>query len=401
MRILVVAMVNSIHTVRWLQQFDDDKDLQIILFPSTFCGIKKELSRWTRLLDPLTRFLPFKRAVAVFFPIGKLNSALHLCLQYFFKNEWRIRWLMHIIRQTKPDIIHSLEFQHAGYLCLEARQRMKDAFPTWIATNWGSDIYLFSQLKAHKEKIESILQQADFYSAECARDYELAQNLGIKATPLPVIPNAGGMRLQKLVQKRSEVVTSKRKLLLVKGYQMVFGRALTVLSAIENIADTLKEKNIKICFFSATDEIHLALELATDKYGLDIEVISINNYLPHDEILNLHAKARCYVGISISDGISTSMLEAMALGAFPIQTCTSCANEWIEDGVSGFIAPLDDPQTLSKLILEAINNDELVDRAAEINWDTISKKASYEDVKIIARSFYDVAYQRSISGKAG
>ena len=46
-------------------------------------------------------------------------------------------------------------------------------------------------------------------------------------------------------------------------------------------------------------------------------------------------KSRIYIGCSISDGISTSFLEALANGAFPIQTNTSCANEWIS---KGFIA---------------------------------------------------------------
>ncbi len=41
-----------------------------------------------------------------------------------------------LIRILRPDIIHSLELQNAGYLVLQAKARLGKSFPTWIATNW-------------------------------------------------------------------------------------------------------------------------------------------------------------------------------------------------------------------------------------------------------------------------
>jgi glycosyltransferase involved in cell wall biosynthesis len=88
----------------------------------------------------------------------------------------------------------------------------------------------------------------------------------------------------------------------------------------------------------------------------------------------LFAAARCYLGVSVSDAISTSMLEAMALGAFPIQTNTSCCEEWIEDGKNGFSIPPDDINFIADRIQEAATNDDLVDTAADLNWDLVSKR---------------------------
>jgi glycosyltransferase involved in cell wall biosynthesis len=80
------------------------------------------------------------------------------------------------------------------------------------------------------------------------------------------------------------------------------------------------------------------------------------------------------VGLSISDAISTSLLEAIVMGAFPIQSCTSCADEWIVDGESGFIVPSEDPEPVSAAIRRAISDDNLVDRAAEINGRTAESR---------------------------
>ena len=89
--------------------------------------------------------------------------------------------------------------------------------------------------------------------------------------------------------------------------------------------------------------------------------------VPHDEMLRLHGSARISIGLSIGDAISTSLLEAMAMGSFPIQSRTSCGDEWIKCGESGILVHPEDPAEIARAIRRAIEDDALVDRAAEIN----------------------------------
>ena len=69
----------------------------------------------------------------------------------------------------------------------------------------------------------------------------------------------------------------------------------------------------------------------------------------------------------MSDGISTSFLEAMVMGSFPVQSWTSCAGEWIVDGKSGILVPPDDPAPVAAALRRALTDDRLVDAAAERN----------------------------------
>jgi glycosyltransferase involved in cell wall biosynthesis len=140
-------------------------------------------------------------------------------------------------------------------------------------------------------------------------------------------------------------------------------------------ADALQGYTVAI--YAATPDVEISANLFSQDTGIPVEFIPPCS---HEEMLRWYGRARVYIGLSISDAISTSMLEAVVMGAFPIQSNTSCANEWISHGSGGFIVPAEDPEIISKAIREAVLNDSLVDNADEIN-----KKLAYErlDEKII------------------
>jgi glycosyltransferase involved in cell wall biosynthesis len=103
---------------------------------------------------------------------------------------------------------------------------------------------------------------------------------------------------------------------------------------------------------------------------------------------NLFARSKIYIGISKSDGISTSMLEAIALGSFPIQSDTSCGNEWIKNNISGFLVPWNDINIISNKILRVIHDNVLIEKSAKLNWDVVKKKGLDINIKKIAHTFY-------------
>ena len=287
------------------------------------------------------------------------------------------------VRALRPDLIHSMEFQHCGYLVLRARELYGPGFPTWLATNWGSDIYYFGRFPDHRAQIERLLAAIDFYSCECKRDVEIARQFGYSGPVLYGVPNSGGLDLAQAASLRSSQRPSRRKLVMIKGYQHFAGRALTALKAVETFAAQLG--GYRIVLFSVSEAPRQrARELK--QAGLDIEVI---DWATHEQILTRFGDARLYMGISISDAISTSVLEAMAMGAFPIQTNTSCCDEWFKDGEGGFIVPPDDFDVICEKFGRALTDDALVDRAAEVNWRTVQARLDKNIVAPKIVEFYD------------
>ena len=69
------------------------------------------------------------------------------------------------------------------------------------------------------------------------------------------------------------------------------------------------------------------------KTGFEIAVHR-KGKLRHDQVLDLFASAKIYEGPALSDGISTSLPEAMAMGAIPVQMSTACRDEWFTNLLS-------------------------------------------------------------------
>ena len=295
------------------------------------------------------------------------------------------RILARLIRDLRPDLIHSMEFQHCGYNTLEARKLVGPGFPPWLATNWGSDIFHFRQYEGHRAQITRLLKHIDFYSCECKRDVELARELGMTARSLPVMPNSGGFDLPIVERLRNKAKTSQRRVIMVKGYQHFAGRVLTALDAIERCADVAQ--NFDIVIFSASPEAYRRAEEM--RASTPIKSITLLPHCSHDQMLQMFSMARVYLGVSVSDAISTSALEAMALGAFPVQTDTSCCDEWFDDGIGGYLIPHDNVDTIAACLRSALCDDELVDTAADVNWNVITQRLDKRTVKKRVWAFYD------------
>jgi hypothetical protein len=379
-RILFVAMGDSVHAARWISQING-QGWDLHLFPSLDHGVlHPELAGVQVHRSAYERFGSYRESFAA---RGLVYSARRIVGRYF--PQYRARRLARLIRRLRPDAVHALEFQSAGYLCLAARQLLGADFPPWIATNWGSDLYLYARLREHRERIGAILGACDFYSCECERDVALARKLGLKGEALPVLPNSGGFDLDAALPLRAPGPTSQRRGIVLKGYQHWAGRALVGLRALERCADRLKGYEVSI--FSASDDVALAAELFTEKTSIPARIVP--GGAPNRDILSLHGNARISIGLSISDAISTSLLEAMVMGSFPVQSSTACADEWVEHGRSGLLVPPEDPEEVEKALRRALDDDALVDHAAELNLATARRKLDRKVLKPAILDFYE------------
>jgi len=401
MKVLLVAMSDSIHTARWIESIHG-KGIEVYLFPSTASdslhnreNVKKFYSQSFfninthdgKLIERTILHHYFNSFLLV--TMNCLNKLVSILSRYS-----RMDSLAKVISNLQPDIIHSLEIQSAGYLVNEVKKIIKTNFPLWIVTNWGSDISLFGSDPSHANKIREVLSECDYYSCECVRDLKLARKFGFKGKFLEVMPNAGGYDLTRY-KKYSLMPPSKRKYIMVKGYQGWAGRSLVALEALDSIGHVLHEKKYGLIIYSMAGNIEVekrAKEVA-EKHSLKLKLIP--QFTPHDAIIKLHAESRISIGLSMGDGISTSLLESMLTGSFPIQSYTACADEWIVDGHTGILVPPEDQNLVKHAILRAIESDSLVDKAAKLNLHTIKERADYNMIRKQVLELYNTVIKES------
>jgi len=371
-RVIVVCMFDSIHSARWLSQFEN-KRINFLLFPSS--PHRKFHPELERLLsgsgEATFRLVPLAHYFAL--PLWFLDK--------FANNFFRGSLLKAAIRSFQPSLVHSLELQNAGYVTLRALSTGKRKSARLLVTNWGSDIFWFQRFPKHKAKLEKLLQLADVYSAECERDVVLARNLGFTGQAMQVIPNAGGFSEADFAIPRLD--PGERKTIALKGYHGWVGRAKVSLEAVREMSEELQ--GYKIIVYSANRSVLKLAKQVSKQTGLEIKAFG-KGAMSHKQVLEMFARSKIYVGLSESDGISTSMLEAMAMGAIPVQTSTACCDEWFGD--SGVAVHEITVPAVKDAIRQGLRLTENPANA-EKNIETIRARASAEMVKKIALTFYD------------
>jgi glycosyltransferase involved in cell wall biosynthesis len=139
--------------------------------------------------------------------------------------------------------------------------------------------------------------------------------------------------------------------------------------------------------------------IGSERENLEKQVKDLNisssvqflGWVTHEEMPKLLSQADIYISTSLDDGTSVSLLEAMASGAFPIVTDIPSNREWISDGENGFLVPIDEERFLAEKILEAIRNQDLLERSRDKNFCLIKEKALWPVTIAKTKEIYKMA----------
>ena len=390
--VLVIGMAASIHVVRWLRMVSACSGLRFILCP-VFRAAPHLICQGVEFLNPNfgpVRFVRDGETAAGLLPgetgIFDLESVpddeIAACSRATgFKPfhpahlppDWSFAEPGHVaaaIQRLRPALVISLEVQFSGYLALATKDYMGGGFPRWLVSNWGSDIYLYRKLKDHEPRLRRIAEAADAYIAECHRDVGVIRQMGFRGRLLPTMPASGGVDFADFPALDDLPPPSARREIQIKGYHGWSGRALHVLAAVHLAAAELSHFAIRVIL--AGPEVRAMAETMARRDGLDI---ACEPYVAsHAESIARLARARISVGLGISDGISTTLLESMAVGTFPVKGTSSCACEWIESGHTGMMVSPHDTRAIAEALLRAARDDALVDAAARVNRRTVEER---------------------------
>lgn len=355
----------SVHVIRWIENLNDTNH-EIYWFDVLGKGKLQTIYEIKQFTNWRKRKIPYIKGE---YWLSKNVSKTYKFLKPFLETTPN-EALEKIILELKPDLIHSFEMQSCSYPILETM--LKFSKIKWIYSCWGSDLYFYSKLSDHRAKIEQVLNRIDYLITDCNRDLDIALQNGFQGKFLGVIPGGTGFDLEKL--QKYKLTIQQRKIILIKGYEHKFGRALNVLKAVHELKKELKE--YKIVVFGAHESLSQYITLNKLDY-----TIYDRHGLSHQNLLELMGKSLIYMGNSISDGMPNTLLEAIVMGAFPIQSNPgNVTSEIIENNINGLL--INNPESIpeiKKLLLLAINNPEMIVNAIILNEKLAKEKLEYFD----------------------
>lgn len=397
MRILFVAYGSSIHTARWINQFADQAwDLH--LFAVDEYHLSSALRGVTvHYLFPLagSNIDPGVRQQTVGWPFRRGRGRLRQLAAYLpgdpLASDSR---LARTIRRLKPDLVHSFDTA-GGLLAYGAYLKSGGDFPPWIHNSWGSDLFYFGREEQNRERTHGLMRSCGYFMADCQRELELAPEYGFKGEILGVYSAGGGYPIAGMQQYRQPGPASARRLIAVKGRHGVLGgRGMDALRALELSREALT--GYRIAVYLPQGEIQGAVEYVRRHTGLDISIIP--EHTSHPEMLALFGAAKVAIAMGMTDGTPHSMMEAMAMGAWPIQSNTADTRGWIEDGVNGQTVPPEDPEFVAARLREILADDDRVDRAAAYNLELLRRR---KDISIVKPELLAIYHRVAQAGRRG
>lgn len=359
MRLIIVAVASSVHASRCLEPLAD--------------------TGWeVRIFDSQRGFRPHRDLPA--FPI-------HTAQTYDFEEhgeevkftqvpppegqsasiEARAQHLSDLIDEFEPDLIHSHEIQHSGAIVDIARIRRGGLPCPWIQTCWGSDISMYPKHPNYVDRVRSVCSGADYFGGECHRDIALARAMGFKGQGVGIWPVAGGLDVERIRQLCVPGPTSSRKAITVKGVLGSVARGDVALAALDLVGSKLK--GYEVCTYQTSEKLEEGFRETVERHGGSYRCVSMADarQVSHDTILAAHGRSRISLALNDSDAMSSSFMEAMTAGSFPIHSQGACGREVTPAGRGAMFVSATDAEEVATAVKRALDDDELVDEAQKIN----------------------------------
>jgi glycosyltransferase involved in cell wall biosynthesis len=306
--------------------------------------------------------------------------------------------LARVVKSWRPDVIHTLGFDPAAYLYLRARKRYGlENIGRWIIQARGAtDMFFPRHEPSVLSNIKGVLTACDFFIADHQWNYDFALSEGLsskKLTPFGIVSGTGGMDVEGLRKKWNLYPSRRERIIYIP--KMYENQAVKGLSLAEGLR--IAWPRIQPCKVIMTWVVQSEMQLWL-RGCLGEEILrhcEIKDRVPRQQCLEYTILSRIVYAPSVLDGIPNTMLEAMCLGAFPIISPLEGVSGVVEDKRNVLFARNLYPEELAEALVRAMNDDALVDSAAECNLHLVREIADRKRVRANALSFYTDAARKA------
>jgi glycosyltransferase involved in cell wall biosynthesis len=396
MRLLYIADGRSPIATNWIRYFAESQD-EVHLVSTFACETDLPLDSYSGISVAFSgTSQPSRSTHAGKAPGGASGIGFRAMLRHWlgpFTVLPAARQLRERVDAIRPDLIHAMRIPFEGMVATAL-----DPTVPLVVSVWGNDFTLHASASPFMGNLtRRTLIRADGLHVDCRRDQRLAHAWGYpESHPVMVLPGGGGIKPEVFYPKGegrnadAEQVSSILEGLPEDANIVVNPRGFRAYvrndTFFKSIPLILDEKP-KTCFLCPAMAGEKQAESWIARLGIK-QAVRLLPKLSQEKMAFILRNASVTISPSEHDGTPNTLLETMASGSFPIAGDLESIREWIEDGVNGMLIDPDQPGSLAKAVIDALNNPNLRRNAAVRNVRIIEERASYEKVMAEARSFY-------------
>jgi len=380
-RILFIGQAESTHAHAWIDLLARaDLNVRMFALPGGIPPDSWEVR--TYVSTPTSQRLD-SRTRRRLYPAGRLARAPKRAYARLVSSDRAVeqRWLAQVIREWRPNIVHTLGLDPAGEFYFDTWQQYGlETVAAWVAqTRGGSDLALARFDEARASRLAAVLRATDCVLSDNAVNFEIARDMGVRAeqlSPIGTVPGTGGVDIDALHSYASGRPSSRSVILWPKAYECPWSKALPVFQALVTHWDRLPP-----C------ELHLLAMVPETRmwfYTLPPHIkraCRIDDRVPRHDVLQLMGRARIMLAPSLVDGTPNSMFEAMATGALPILSPLDTIRPLVRDGSNVLFARNLYPDEIGEALVRGMHDDVLVDSAADRNLALVRQLADRSAIR--------------------
>ncbi|MDZ4838514.1 MAG: glycosyltransferase family 4 protein [Bacteroidota bacterium] len=290
-----------------------------------------------------------------------------------------VNQLKKLVRQQKPDIVLAYRVTSFGYLGAKLGKH-----PLVVAQQGVTDVWppntITTPFKAKLAKYA--LNQADLIHAW--GDVMVPAMIELGANTKKIMVMAKGVDKNVFYFDGSNSDLDSINIIVTRSLSSDY-RHKNILNAIHLVKK--KGYNIK-CYMVGGGPLEQDLKNQTIELELADNIVWLGK-IPNTDLGNWLRKCNFYVSTPISEGVSSSLFEAMACGCYPIVTDLIGNRSWINHNDNGKLVGIDNSIQLADELIDVWLNKEHHTRAITYNIGLVKEKATYQTnmPQIVAKYF--------------
>lgn len=283
-----------------------------------------------------------------------------------------------VLREIKPDLVHAGPIQNCAFITALTR------FRPFLAMSWGYDLVQDAESSWWMKWITHyVLRNASFFTSDANVSRNKAVEFGMDSNKTIIIP--WGTDIEHFHPKTGEMgkkvgANQKSKIQNQKSITLFCSRTWESIYGV----DVLAKAFVKVA--AADPNVNLIL-LGGGSQGAKIrqilmkggvmERVHFGGQIGQRDLPRWYHMSDIYISPSHVDGSSVTLMEALASGLPCLVSDIAGNQEWVEDGVNGWLFRDGNVDDLAEKILHAIKNRKSFKKIGEFARKTAEEKADW------------------------